>query len=450
MYDLGIIGAGPAGYVAAERAGHKGLKVVIFDKRWLGGVCLNEGCIPTKTLLYSAKIYENSLHGNLYGIHIDGIRFNYPEIIQRKDKVVKKLVAGVAAKMKSAKAEVVFSEANIIGRDKDFIIIKAGDKEYNCKNLLIATGSEAALPPIQNIEKYALTNREILQLNEFPSSINIIGGGIIGVEFASFFASLGAKVRIFEILDDILPEVEPEIKSIIKNELTKKSVEFYLKSRVKTAEKDYIVAEVNGQDERFEAPVLLVATGRKLNIDNIGLENIGVEFSSRGIKVDKYCRTNIPNVYAAGDVTGVSLLAHTAYREAEVAVNNILGEKDIMRYEAIPSVIYTNPEIASVGITEKQAKEMNIDYISTTLPMTYSGRFVAENEGKNGLIKVIAGKKFGEILGVHMVGNPSSEIIYGAAMAIEMKLRIKDLQQIVFPHPTVSEILKEIAFSFKY
>jgi len=449
MYDLGIIGAGPAGYVAAERAGHKGLKVVIFDKRWLGGVCLNEGCIPTKTLLYSAKIYENSLHGNLYGIYNDNVKFNYPEIIQRKDKVVKKLVGGVAAKMRTARAEVVYAQAYIVGKDKEFIYIKAGENEYKCKNVLIATGSEAALPPIENIEKYAMTNREILQLNEFPESINIIGGGIIGIEFASFFATLGAKVRIFEILDDILPDVEPEIKSIIKNELNKKSVEIYLKARVKIAFKDHIIVELEGKDQRFDASVLLVATGRKLNIDNIGLENVGVEYSQKGIKVDKYCRTNIPNIYAAGDVNGVSLLAHTAYREAEVAVNNIIGERDIMRYDAIPSVLYSNPEIASVGITEKQAKEMNIDYISTTLPMAYAGRFVAENEGKNGLIKVIAGKKFGEILGVHMIGNPSSEIIFGAAMAIEMQMRIKDLQHIVFPHPTVSEILKEIAFSFK-
>lgn len=449
MYDLGIIGAGPAGYVAAERAGHKGLKVVIFDKRWLGGVCLNEGCIPTKTLLYSAKIYENSLHGNLYGIYPSDVKFNFSEIIQRKDRVVKKLVAGVSAKMKSAKAEVVFAEAIVIGKDKDFVIIKAGENEYRCKNVLIATGSEAALPPIENIEKYALTNREILQLNEFPSSINIIGGGIIGIEFASFFAALGAKVRIFEILDDILPELEPEIKTILKNELARKSVEIYVKANVKKAEKDHIIVEIDGKDQRFDASVLLVAAGRKLNVENIGLDNVGVEYTKKGIKVDKYCRTNIPNIYAAGDVTGVSLLAHTAYREAEVAVNNIVGEKDVMRYEAIPSVLYTNPEIASVGLTEKQAKEMNIEYITTTLPLAYSGRFIAENEGKNGLIKVIAGKKFGEILGVHMVGNPSSEIIYGAAMAIEMKMRIKDLQQIVFPHPTVSEILKEIAFSFK-
>ncbi|MFO7655592.1 MAG: dihydrolipoyl dehydrogenase [Bacteroidales bacterium] len=448
MYDLGIIGAGPAGYVAAERAGHKGMKVVIFDKRHLGGVCLNEGCIPTKTMLFTAKLYENALTGDKYGIYCPNVTFDFGKIMDRKDKVVKKLVAGVASKMKLAKAEVVMAKAMIEERKADHIVIKADGNTYPCKNLLIATGSEAAVPPIKGLTKEnTLTNREILQLKELPKSINIIGGGVIGIEFAGFFNSMGVKVNVFEMLDEILPGIDAEMSAMLRNELKKKGVEFYLGAKVEEVKGNTV--SISGKEGRTEVPaeILLVAVGRKVNTEGFGLEKTGVEYTPRGIKIDKHCRTNIPNIYAAGDVKGFSLLAHTAYREAEVAVNNMAGEKDIMRYDAIPGVVYTNPEVSSVGLTEEEAVKQGIKYKKATLPLAFAGRFIAENEGKNGLIKIITGDKYGEILGVHIIGNPSSEIIYGAAMAIEMQMRAKDIQQIVFPHPTVSEIFKEIAFT---
>jgi dihydrolipoamide dehydrogenase len=449
MYDLGIIGAGPAGYVAAERAGHKGLKVVIFDKRHLGGVCLNEGCIPTKTLLYTAKLYENAILGEKYGIFCSNVSFDIGKIMDRKDRVVKKLVAGVASKMKSVKAEVVFAEAVIGEKMSDHIVIRAGEKTYSCKNILIATGSEAALPPIKGIGKdNAYTNREILQLKEIPKTINIIGGGVIGIEFAGFYNSMGAKVNVFEMLDEILPGVDKELCVMLRSELTKKGVDFYLGAKVGEVSGNNVLISTKDGLLEISADILLIAVGRKVNVEGIGLEKAGVEFSPKGIKIDNLCRTNVPNIYAAGDVTGFSLLAHTAYREAEVAVNNMAGEKDLMRYDAIPAVIYTNPEIACVGLTEEEAVKRGIKIKKASLPLAYAGRFIAENEGKNGLIKVIAGEKYGEILGVHIIGNPSSEIIYGAAMAIEMQMRVKDIREVVFPHPTVSEIFKEIAFTF--
>jgi dihydrolipoamide dehydrogenase len=444
MYDLGIIGAGPAGYVAAERAGHKGLKVVIFDKRQLGGVCLNEGCIPTKTLLYTAKLYENALYGDKYGIS-----FDIGKIMDRKEKVVKKLVGGVAVKLKSVKAEVVFTEAVMEETKSDHIVIRAGEQTYLCRNILIATGSEAAVPPIKGLGKdNAYTNREILQLREIPGTINIIGGGVIGIEFAGFYNSMGAKVNVFEMLDEILPGVDSDLCVMLRNELTKKGIQFNLGAKVKEVKGSTVLLSGKNGTSEIAADKLLVAVGRKVNVEGFGLENTGVEYSPKGIKIDNHCRTNVPNIYAAGDVTGFSLLAHTAYREAEVAVNHMTGQKDVMRYDAIPAVVYTNPEIACVGLTEEVAAIKGIRIKKGSLPLAYAGRFIAENEGKNGIIKVITGEKYGEILGVHILGNPSSELIYGAAMAIELQVRIKDFREIVFPHPTVSEIFKEIAFTF--
>jgi dihydrolipoamide dehydrogenase len=453
VYDLGIIGAGPAGYIAAERAGQKGLKVVLFEKENLGGVCLNEGCIPTKTLLYVAKLYDNAKNSDLYGLKCNDITFDFHHIMKRKNTVVKKLVGGVDVKMKTNKVDVVKDHVTIEGKEKELIKLSAGDNTWSCKNILISTGSLPIMPPIKGLKREEIyTNKEILEIEELPENLIIIGGGAVGMEFAGFFSSMGTKVSVFEIMPGILPGTDKEIARMLKNELGKKGVDFYLNARVKEIKtgKDIMIALAESDEKQIEvsAEKLLVSAGREPVIKGIGLENIGVTTEKGRILVDDRCLTNIPNVYAAGDVTGKSFLAHTASRQGEVVVNNIVGIKDLMRYNAVPSVIYTNPEIASVGITEEEAQRKNIRYKISSLPMAYSGRFVAENEGKNGLIKIIAGEKYGEILGVHMIGNPSSEIIYGAAAMIEAELRIKDIREIVFPHPTVSEIFKEAVFSF--
>lgn len=450
MYDLGILGGGPAGYVAAERAAGKGLKTVIFEKRELGGVCLNEGCIPAKTLLYAAKIADNAREASKYGLKINNISFDFPVMMRRKDKVVKKLVNGVAARMKAGNIEVVKGEALIEKYVKNIIHIRSNSKVYECRNLLICTGSEALVPLINGLpETDYLTNREILQLESIPESLNIIGGGVVGIEFASLFSSLGSKVAVVEMKEEILPGIEPEMGKLLRETLTKKGVEFYLAAQVNEVKGKELEFEKEGNQHHINAEKLLVSVGRKPNIEGFGLEKLNIELYKGGIKIDSNCRTNIPNVYAAGDVTGFSLLAHTASREGEVAVNHMTGRKDTMRYNAIPAVVYTNPEIACVGLTEEQAREKGIDYKVKTLSMAFAGRFVAENEGKNGFAKIIVGKTFGEILGVHMIGNPSSEMIYGAAMAIEAQLRIDDLQEIVFPHPTISEIFRETIFAFE-
>lgn len=451
MIDLLIIGGGPAGYVAAERAGHAGLNVVLFEKKAIGGVCLNEGCIPTKTLLYSAKIYENALHGEKYGVYGDNIRFDYEKMMSRKKKVVRKLVSGVENTMKLNHVTVVKGDAYIHGRSAEGVEVSCNGEKYMGKNLLICTGSEASVPPIPGLKEAGdviLTNREILEMTERPASLVVIGGGVIGMEFASFYNSLGTKVTVVEMLPEILGGLDFEISAMLRDIYTKKGIAFNLNAKVVQVEGNKVVFEKEGNTHTVEGEKILLSVGRRPVTQGFGLENLNVELLRNGIKVDEKMRTNVPGVFAAGDVTGFSLLAHTASREGEVVVNNLTGRNDIMRYNAIPGVVYTNPEVAGVGETEESAKAKNIAYKVSKLSMAYAGRFVAENEGGNGLCKVLTGEKHGEVIGVHMLGNPSSEIIYGACMAIEQEMTLKELQEVVFPHPTVSEIFKEVVFSF--
>lgn len=452
MKDLAIIGGGPGGYVAAERAGARGLNVVLFEKKELGGVCLNEGCIPTKTLLYSAKVYETALHGGKYGVTAGEVAFDFAKIMDRKNKVVRKLVAGVGAKMKAHKIEVVKGQAVITGRGAGGIAIACEGKEYTAANVLICTGAEALVPPIPGIDKAGgtvLTNREILDLKERPESLVVIGGGVIGMEFASFFNSLGTEVTVIEMLPEILGGLDAGTSAMLRDIYAKKGVKFHLSCKVTEVDGGKVCfTDPSGAAQTVEGEKILMSTGRRAVTAGLGLENLGVIVERGGIKVDDRMRTNVPGVYAAGDVTGFSMLAHTASRESEVVVNNLTGGNDRMRYDAIPGVVYTNPEVACAGLTAEAAKARGIVCRELKLPMAYSGRFVAENEGGAGLCKVVVGEKHGQILGIHMIGNPASEIIHSACIAIEAEMTVRELQEIIFPHPTVSEIIKEVVFTF--
>jgi len=458
MYDLAIIGGGPGGYVAAERAGAAGLSVVLFEKKELGGVCLNEGCIPTKTLLYSAKVYDYTRHADQYGVAVDGSSIDFGAVFKRKQKVVKKLVGGVRLKMKNAGVDVVKGEAVIRGCGDEGFALECDGQEYVAGKLLICAGSEAVVPPIpglcEGLGQTVMTNREILSLEEKPESVVIIGGGVIGMEFASFFNSIGTKVTVVEMLPKILGPMDGEISELLQKLYAKRGVEFRLGCKVTGIEGNAVVYEDPiGNIFRAEGERILVSVGRRAVLQGYGLETLGLELALNpagrpcGIKVDDRMRTNVPGVYAAGDVTGFSMLAHTASREGEVAVNDMLGIIDNMRYDAIPSVVYTNPEVAGVGLTEDEAARKGIDVKVLKLPMAYSGRFVAENERGEGVCKMVVLPGTGKVLGVHMLGNPSSEIIQSACIAIEQGMTAGHLQEVVFPHPTVSEILRETAFT---
>ena len=450
MFDIAIIGGGPGGYTAAEKAGRKGLKTVLFEKKDLGGVCLNEGCIPTKTLLYSAKLYDYARKSEKYGVHTEGVGLDYKKMTDRKTKVIRKLTAGVGLRMKNAGVEVIKAEATIEGRTEEGIIrITANGESYETRNLLICTGSETFVPPIcgldMNSNEALVTNRELLNLKEAPTSLVIIGGGVIGMEFASLYNSIGTEVHVIEMMPEILGAMDDEISSMLRSQYTKKGVHFHLSCKVTHIDGHKVTFVDNESTEHtIEGDKILLSVGRRPSTQGFGLKTLGIaQAMQHGIKVDNQMRTNIPNVYAAGDVTGFSMLAHTASREAEVAINTICGHHDIMHYSAIPGIVYTNPEVAGVGLTEAEAQRQGIEYNCHKLPMAYSGRFVAENEGGEGICKIITDKVSDCVLGVHMLGNPCSEIISSACIAIERGMTIKELERVIFPHPTVSEIIKE-------
>lgn len=443
-YDVAIIGGGPAGYTAAELAAKNGLSTVLFEKNALGGVCLNEGCIPTKTLLYSAKTYDNIKHASKYAVSAESPSFDLPKIIARKNKVVKKLTAGIKMKMKENGVEVVSGVAEIQRRDDDgTITILCAENEYQAANLLICTGSETVIPPIPGLsETEYWTSREALQAKELPSSLVIIGGGVIGMEFASFFNSMGVEVHVVEMIDKILGPMDRELSEMLQTEYAKRGVKFYLNYKVTAVNGTEVSIEKDGETTVLTGEKILLSTGRRPVTKGFGLENLSLEPFRNGVKVNEYMQTSLPNVYACGDITAFSLLAHTAVSEAEVAIDHILGKSRKMSYKAIPGVVYTNPEISGVGKTEEELQAEGVPYTVKKVPMAFSGRFVAENEMGNGVCKLILSED-GTLIGAHMLGNPSSELIVIAGIAIEKGMKAEEIRSFVFPHPTVGEIIKE-------
>lgn len=449
LYDVAIIGGGPAGYTAAERAAANGLKTILFEKKALGGVCLNEGCIPTKTLLYSAKTLDNIKGSAKYGVTVDGTPVcDLSKMIARKQKTVRKLVAGIKQKLAAHDVTVVSGDATIDGEDAERnILITCNGETITAAKAILCTGSETIIPPIKGLQESGYwTSREALDNKEIPESLVVIGGGVIGVEFASFFNSLGVKVTVIEMLPEILGVMDKELSAMLRADYSKKGIDFHIDTKVIEIKDNQVVIEKDGEQSVIEAAQILLSTGRRPVTANLNLDKLGIELFRNGVKVNEQMQTTHPNVYACGDITGYSLLAHTAVREGEVAVNDILGKSDKMSYRAIPAVVYTNPEIAGVGQTEEELTAKGIEYTVHKLPMAYSGRFVAENEMANGLCKLIVGKDE-KIIGCHILGNPASELIVIAGIAIEKEFTIEEFRKIVFPHPTVGEILHESLFA---
>lgn len=444
-YQVAIIGAGPAGYTAAEMAGKAGLSVVLFEKSSVGGVCLNEGCIPTKTLLYTAKMYDMVRHASKYAMQVAGAEVDLPKVIARKGKIIRKLVLGIKSKLTSSNVCLVEEAATVVDKNT----VRCGEEVYTCDNLLICTGSETFIPRVEGLDSVSYwTHKDALNNKEIPSSLIIVGGGVIGMEFASFFSSMGVKVTVVEMQDEILGGMDKELAGMLRTEYAKRGVSFCLGTkltRVSTcAEGIEVQCEKAGETQILQTEKLLMSVGRRPVYEGLGLENLDLKRTERGlIAVDEHLQTSVPGVYVCGDLNGVSLLAHTAVREAEVAIHHILGKEDRMSYKAIPGVVYTNPEIAGVGKSEEELQQAGITYRTLKLPMSYSGRFVAENEGVNGVCKVLVAED-DTLLGVHLLGNPASELIVMAGMMIEDGRKFTEWKRYVFPHPTVGEIFREL------
>ncbi|MBT3271717.1 MAG: dihydrolipoyl dehydrogenase [Spirochaetales bacterium] len=443
IYDLIVLGGGPGGYRAAERAGALGKSVLLIEKANLGGVCLNWGCIPTKSLLHSAKLYRHMLEGEAFGVIAPQVRFDLPAAMKWKGKVIETLHKGIAYQMKRFGVEVISGEGIVASGGPGGIAVEVNGSVYNGAKLILATGSSPFILPIDGIESpNVLTSTEILEVESIPASLVIIGGGVIGMEFASLFSSLGTVVHVVEMLDEIVPVLDGEISKALRK--ASKGITFYLGARVESVGENGVRFSKDGKSETIEGELILMSVGRRPNTTGLGLEAAGLDIGRTGVNVDEQMRTNLPDVYAVGDVTGKSLLAHSAYRMADVAVKNLYGTGDQMRYHAIPSVVYTIPEAASCGLTEAEATERGIAVRTATLPMKANGRFLAEFGLKEpGFCKVIVDKKSDVLLGVHMFGGGCSEHIFGAAAMIEAELRVKDIKDIVFPHPTVSEIFQD-------
>ena len=442
-YFLAIIGGGPAGYTAAEKASKAGKDVVLFEQNALGGTCLNVGCIPTKSLLYGAKQYFNATHAQKYGVTAAQVAFDFGAMQKRKTIVVRKLVAGIKQRLNNEHCTVVNGKAVVISHQPSVVSLQCNGETYEAENLMICTGSTNFVPPIPGIKDNPAVwdSTDALAAAELPKSIIIVGGGVIGMEFATLYHELGVPVTVIEAMPTILPNLDPEVVQILLEKYKKAGITILTNTKVESLDGGKVTA--NG--EVYEAERVLVSVGRRANLQ--GLEALNeLELERGAIKIDEFCKTNLPNVYACGAVTGKIMLAHVASRQAEVAVGRMLKEIPLQRiaYNAIPSVVYTNPEIASVGITEAQAESMSIPVEVKKLPMTFSGRFMAENEGETGLCKMIVDAKHHSVLGVHCIGNPCSEFISAASFAVRNGYTVPEMQQVVFPHPTVSEILHEI------
>lgn len=442
-YFLAIIGGGPAGYTAAEKASKAGKDVVLFEQNAVGGTCLNVGCIPTKSLLYGAKQYYNATHATKYGVTAENVTFDFAAMQKRKTIVVRKLVAGIKQRLNNEHCTLVSGFAKVENRTDALVTISCNGETFEAENLMICTGSTNFVPPIPGIKDNPAVwdSTDALAAAELPKSIIIVGGGVIGMEFATLYHELGIPVTVIEALPSILPNLDPEVVAVLADKYKKAGINILTETRVEEINGERVKA--NG--EWLEAERILVSVGRRANLN--GLEALNdIELNRGAIVIDDFCKTNLPNVYACGDVTGKIMLAHVAARQAEVAVGRMLKVIPLQRiaYNAIPSVVYTNPEIASVGITEGQAESMSIPVEVRKLPMTFSGRFMAENEGETGLCKMIIDAKNHSVLGVHCIGNPCSEFIAAASFAVRMGYTVAEFQQVVFPHPTVSEILHEI------
>lgn len=448
-YDLIIIGSGPGGYVAALRGSQEGLKTLVIEKDEPGGVCLNWGCIPTKTLLESVKHLDAVKRAPEFGIKIDSFHIEPIKIWQRKDEVVKSLGKGIEYLLKAKSAELVKGKARLITKDTVEIISDSGTIQVRAKNIIIATGSlPLELPGIKFDHKRIVSSDDLLSSSRIPKSMIIVGGGAIGCEFASLFSHLGASIEIVELMDRLLPREDREISKALETSFKKRGIIVKTKTGLESVNSSLDKVEAVFSDKtKSISELVLICVGRKPNIYNLNLEDLGVILEKGWIKTDSCLRTSINNIYAIGDVTGKTLLAHVASRQAEVAIENILGKRKDMDYSVIPNCIFTYPEVSSVGLNEDGARERKINYLIGKFPFRALGKAHATGE-EEGFVKLIFDKDTHIILGAHIIGAEATELISVLTLAIKNKLKAKDIKETIFSHPTFSEIIPEAVFAF--
>ena len=444
-FDLAVIGGGPGGYVAAIRASQLGLKVALIEEIHVGGTCLNRGCIPTKALLHSAEVYHCVKHSEEFGIIAREVEYDYQKIAARKDTVVRQLRSGVETLIKKSGAALIRGKGfikdghtiEVIGKDRQII---------STEKIIIATGSRPAKPPIPGIDGDKVYDSDrVLQSAICPDKVVIIGGGVIGIEFATLYHSLGKEVVIIEMMDHILPGVDFEISERLKKAMEEKGIKLYTGSRVTSLKSDWNAVcylEHNGNEMSVQGDLIIVAIGRKPNSEELGLENAGIETERGFIKVNDRMETSVKGIYAIGDITGKVLLAHAASEQGLVAAANAAGQAKKMNYAIMPGCIYTSPEIATVGLTEAEAVQAGISVKVGRFQVAANGKSMIMGE-KEGLIKIITDAKTGEILGTHIIAPRATDMISEISIAMKLESTIEEVADTIHPHPTISEIIME-------
>lgn len=447
-FDIGVIGAGPGGYVAAIRAAQLGARVVVVEKGRLGGVCMNLGCIPTKAMARSIELLMEIERVNEFGVMISEPGFDFPTMMRRKDKVVSQLVSGIESLMQARRVEVIYGRAELVSPTKIRIVGEC-TREVEAAKIVVATGAVPVKPPAPGVElSGVVTSNEIIFLEEVPCDLVIVGGGVIGVEFASIFNALGTKVTVIEMLSGILPPVDEELSRRYLQLARRQGVVFHLSSCLTE------IRRLNGLLEaRYEGPngdggvnaeMVLVSTGRVPYTEGLNLGGVGITTEGEAIAVDEYMSTGVPGVYAIGDVTGGWMLAHVASREGEVAAENALVGASVMDYRAVPNCVFTIPEIGVVGLTEQQAKERGIPYRKSRFPFSASGRALAIGE-TTGLVKMICEAETRQVLGLHILGPHATDLVAEGALAIQLGATAEDVIRTIHAHPTLPETVRETA-----
>lgn len=444
-YDVIIIGSGPGGYVAAIKAGQKNLKVALIEKEAIGGVCLNWGCIPTKSLLKSAKVYQQFMHAKDYGLVVDkkNIGYDWDAIIKRKNRIVKRLTGGVSMLLKKNGVDIYEGTALVLNKHK----VKVNDETLETKHLILSTGASPVFPAIDGLKEaydsnFVKTSKQMLDIAHVPEHLVIIGGGVIGVEFATIFNSFGSNVTIIEREQQILLNVDDEVRDTMMKVLKRNKINVLTGATVTEVKKDAVVYTTNDGSKDVEADSVLLSVGMKANTSSF--ETLKLKLKRGYVEVNQHMQTNESSVYAIGDLNGEMLLAHVASHQGIIAVEHILGNEEEINYRQIPSAIYSFPEISQIGYTERDVKEKGWEYKVSKFPLQANGKALSQNE-RDGFIKIIATKPYNEIVGVHIVAENASDLISEALMAMKLEGTADEIAHAIHPHPTISEIYHEAA-----